>query len=152
MASLGCERRPNIQGNGEQFLQGAWKEEALADSAALLTYTMYQFKFTCDSFYVQLTTHAKVNYYEESCFNGGLWKEYAKGVYSVRKDSLFLDGLYTKSNYKQKVSGCYQSGRFLKSFIVERSKPDTLLLKNTIDQRQSRLALIQKIICIPKAL
>ena len=152
MAFLGCERRPNIQGAGEKFLQGIWNEGNRTDSAILLNYTLHKFKFTCDSFYVELTTHSRVNYYADSCFNGGIWKEYAKGVYSVRKDSLFLEGTYTKSNYKQKVSGCYQIGQYNKSFIVKSAQQDSLYLLSITDQRESCLVLTQKILCIPKSL
>ncbi len=147
-----CSRRPNVQGSGEIFLQGIWNEDQVADSNQLLNYTQHRFKFTCDSFYVDLTTHSKANYYSDSCFNHGVWKEYAKGIYRVKKDSLFLEGTYTKSNYKQKVSGCYQIGTFLQTFIVKSSKADSLLLESITDQRQSTLVLKQKINCIPKAL
>jgi hypothetical protein len=147
-----CQRLPNVQGKGEVFMQGVWNEDHIENSGTLLNYTQHRFKITCDSFYVELTTHSKVNYYADSCFNKGVWKEYAKGIYQVRKDSLFLDGNYTKSNYKQKVSGCYQIGRYIKSFYIKSAKADTLFLQNTNDQRECTLVLKQKITCTPQAL
>jgi len=152
MAFLGCERRPNVQGNGEVFLQGVWNQDSIANAAKLLNYTQHKIKFTCDSFYVDLTTHSKVNYYEDPCYNNGVWKEYAKGVYEVRKDSLFLEGTYTKSNYKQKVSGCYTVGRYRKSFLVKSVNASHLLLQGLSDQRDIQLSLKQKITCIPQPL
>jgi len=149
---ISCRRLPNVQGKGSLFLQGIWNEDKVKNSEQLLNYTQYKLKFTCDSFYVDLTTHSKVNYYEENCFNNGVWKEYAKGVYQLKNDTLLLDGTYTKANYKQKVSGCYNIGRFLKTFVVKSSKADSLILDNITDQRACSLRLKEKINCIPKKL
>jgi hypothetical protein len=151
-AFSGCERRPNVQGNGEVFLQGIWNQDSIAGSAKLMNYTQHRIKFTCDSFYVNLTTHSKVNYYGESCYNNGVWKEYAKGVYQVRNDSLFLEGTYTKSNYKQKVSGCYTIGIYRKSFVVKSVGAGHLFLQSLSDQRDVNLVLKQKITCVPQEL
>ncbi|MCX2482135.1 fumarate hydratase [Pedobacter sp. MR2016-24] len=152
MAFLGCERRPNVQGNGETFLQGVWNQDSIANSSTLMNYTQHHLKFTCDSFYVDMTTHSKVNYYEDPCYNNGVWKEYAKGVYEVRKDSLFLLGTYTKSNYKQKVSGCYTIGIYRKSFLIKSSGSQHLSLQSLSDQRDVNLVLKQKITCVPQQL
>lgn len=151
-AFLSCERRPNVQGNGETFLQGVWNQDSIPHADKLLNYTQYKVKFTCDSFYVDLTTHSKVNYYEDPCYNNGVWKEYAKGVYAVRQDSLFLEGTYTKSNYKQKVSGCYTIGIYRKSFLVKSKDGTHLFLQGLSDQRDVNLNLKQKITCVPQEL
>lgn len=147
-----CRRLPNLQGEGAVFLQGVWNQDSIANADKLLSYTLHKFKFTCDSFYVDLTTHSKVNYYTDTCFNGGVWKEYAKGVYAVRGDSLFLEGTYTKANYKQKISGCYQIGRYIKSFYIRSSAPEQLQLESLNDQRECHLVLKEQITCTPKAL
>lgn len=141
-----------MQGNGEVFLQGVWNQDSIANADKLMNYSEHKIKFTCDSFYVDLTTHSKVNYYEDPCYNNGVWKEYAKGVYEVRKDSLFLQGTYTKSNYKQKVSGCYTVGIYRKSFIVKSSDASHLFLQSLSDQREVNLVLKQKITCVPQEL
>lgn len=150
--SASCRRLPDVQGKGEAFLQGVWNQDSVTNADKLLNYTQHKFKFTCDSFYVDLTTHSKVNYYSDSCFNGGIWKEYAKGVYEVRGDSLFLAGTYTKANYKQKVSGCYQIGRYIKSFYIKSSEPGSLHLESVGNQRECNLVLKERILCEPKEL
>jgi hypothetical protein len=150
--SASCRRLPDVQGKGEAFLQGVWNEDSSSNSDKLLNYTQHKFKFTCDSFYVDLTTHSKVNYYADSCFNGGVWKEYAKGVYEVRGDSLFLAGTYTKPNYRQKISGCYQIGRYLKTFYIKSSEPGRLHLESINNQRACDLVLKERIVCKPKEL
>jgi len=147
-----CTRLPDIQGKGAEFLQGVWNQDSIANSDRLLNYTQHKFKFTCDSFYVDLTTYSKVNYYEDSCYNKGVWREYAKGTYAVRADTLFLSGTYTKANYKQKISGCYQIGQYIKNFKIDHYKQTKLMLEGTGNQRQISLKLKQKIMCIPQPL
>lgn len=147
-----CSRLPDVQGKGEVFLQGIWNQDSIGHQAQLQSYTQHRFKFTCDSFYVDFTTHAKVNYYEENCFNNGLWKEYAKGTYQVKNDTLALVGDFTKSNYKQKVSGCYRNGRYISNFKVKSWSAEKLALENLNDQTEIELNLKEKITCVPKAL
>lgn len=147
-----CRRLPNVQGRGAEFLQGIWAQNDVEHADKLLNYTLHKFKFTCDSFYVDMVTHSKANYYSDSCFNNGVWKEYAKGTYQVQADTLHLTGTYTKANYKQKISGCYQIGRYLKSFKIITAKPDQLLLESLQNQRELNLSLSQPITCVPQAL
>lgn len=147
-----CSRLPNVQGKGEALLQGVWNQDSVKNSDQLLNYTKHRFKISCDSFYVDLTTYSKTNYYEDTCFNNGVWKEYAKGTYKVKGDTLLLNGTFTKSNYKQKVSGCYRNGRYVTSFKIKSSDPNNLLLESLNDQRECRLVLKEKITCVPKEL
>jgi hypothetical protein len=141
-----------VQGKGSDLLQGVWTQDSVKNSGSMLSYTSHKFKISCDSFYVDLTTYSKVNYYADSCFKNGVWKEYAKGVYIQRADSIFLEGTYTKSNYKQKLGGCYQVGRYIKSFRIKEAMPGKLLLESTDNQRELSLSLSEKITCIPKEL
>lgn len=149
---LSCRLRPNVQGKGEAFLQGLWAQDSIPHKKQLLNYTHHQIKFTCDSFYVDFTTHAKINYYQENCFNNGIWKEYAKGVYALRGDTLFLQGDFTKASYKQKISGCYRNGRYVANFLVKHHTSAQLLLISLNDQSQLFLNLKQRITCVPKEL
>jgi hypothetical protein len=149
---IACTRLPNVQGKGETILQGVWNQDSVANSDKLLTFTKHHFKISCDSFYVDLTTISKVNYYSDSCFNKGVWKEYAKGTYAVKGDTLVLNGTFTKSNYKQKVSGCYRTGRYLSSFKIKSSGANSLVLESLNDQRECVLVLKEKITCVPKEL
>ena len=147
-----CTRLPNVQGNGEAVLQGVWNQDSVANADQLLNYTQHKFKFSCDSFYVDLTTHSKVNYYEEACFNKGVWKEYAKGTYSVSGDTLFLKGTFTKANYKQKVSGCYRNGQYISNFKINAMQSGKLIIESLNDQKECVLILKEKINCVPKEL
>lgn len=147
-----CSRLPNVQGKGEIFMQGIWDQEPRADISNRLNFTQHHLKITCDSFYLDLTTFAKVNYYADSCFNQGIWKEYAKGTYRVSKDTVLLNGTFTKANYKQKVSGCYRIGRYMGRFKIVEQSEGKLKLESLDDQQEINLTLKQKLICIPKEL
>jgi len=148
----GCTRLPDIQGRGSEAFQGVWSQDSVENESKLLTYTKHDFRITCDSFYVNLVTHSKANYYSDSCFNNGIWKEYAKGVYAIRNDSLFLLGTYTKENYKQKISGCYQIGQYIKSFKILTMEKQKIVMESSDNQRIINLFLKERITCVPKPL
>ena len=147
-----CKFNPNLQGRGSDIVQGVWAEDSVAYRNELMQYTTHQFKFTCDSFYVTLNTFAKANIYPDSCFNNGQWTEYAKGNYAVRNDSLFIAGTFTKSNFKQKISGCYRIGLYLETFIIKNASAGSLKLQSTIDHRPTYLTLKNKTTCIPQTI
>lgn len=148
--SLSCKFNPNLQGKGTNYMQGVWEEGKVEYQDQLLEYTRHKFTFTCDSFYAVLNTISKVNPYEDSCFNNGNWKEYAKGVYKVNNDTLFIYGTFTKANSKQKLSGCYRIGQYLPIFIVKKHTADSLYLQGMQQHLPVKLKLEQKITCVPK--
>lgn len=145
-----CRFNPNLQGRGSDFLQGEWKEDSVIYRKDLLQYTTHEFRFTCDSFYVTLNTVASTNFYPDSCFNNGQWTEYAKGLYTVRGDSLLISGTFTKSNFKQKISGCYRIGQYLEAFIIKDRAPASVSLESLRQHRPLQLSLKQKITCTQK--
>lgn len=147
-----CKFNPNYQGRGIDFIQGVWEEVPVPYKDSLFHYTLHKFRFTCDSVYVTLETHAKANYYADSCFNNGIWKEYAKGNYIVRNDTLYIISTFTKNNYKQKLSGCYRIGQYLPTFLIKRRAGDRLELQGLQQHIPLTLQLIEKIECNPKPL
>lgn len=152
-ACIGCKRLPDIQGAGVASLQGRWVQDSSQVAAKkMLNYNLHQFTFTCDSFYVTITTHATANYYSDSCFKDGVWSEYAKGVYAVVNDTLVLDGTYTKANFKQKVSGCFNIGQYRQNFLIKSTSPQKLIFENLGNHMECILDLKSKIICDPKSL
>ncbi|WP_207533676.1 fumarate hydratase [Desertivirga arenae] len=147
-----CTFNPNVQGRGADVLQGVWDEQPYVFRDSLIQYTSHHFKFTCDSFYVVLSTRAKHNYYEDSCFNGGSWKEYAKGTYVVSRDTLYLLGTFTKSNYKQKLHDCYRIGQYIPVFLIKNTSSDKIELQSLQQHIPVTLKLKEKIICNPQPL
>lgn len=145
-----CVRNSEYQHTGADFLQGVWVQDSIPFQDELIQYTMHEFKFTCDSIYATLHTFSKARNVSDSCYNNGQWTEYAKGVYVVRGDSVLVDGLYTKENWKQKVSGCYREGQFLPRFDVVSVSQDSLVLQSRYDQRPILLKKVADITCVPK--
>jgi hypothetical protein len=141
-----------MQGKGEDYLQGIWQETSMPYQKQLLQYTNHHFTFTCDSFYVTLQTTARVNTYPDSCFNNGKWLEYAKGTYTSKGDTLILKGTFTKSNFKQKISGCYRIGVYNPVFLVTGKTNKTLMLQSLQNHAPVILKLKQKTSCVPKPL
>ena len=125
-------------------------QDSTAMQADLLRYTLHELKFTCDSIYATLHTTSKTKNIADSCYNNGQWTEYAKGIYVVRGDSLLVDGLYTKDDGRQKISGCYRIGQYLPRFKIVRHTADSLVLENRYDQRPLLLRKTADITCVPK--
>src|SRR5580692_5786532 len=46
----GCQLNPNMQTQGESYLQGEWQQDSIPGQKALLSYSLYHLRFTCDSF------------------------------------------------------------------------------------------------------
>lgn len=147
-----CRFNPEVQQRGSSALQGTWEEEPLKYQDSLLTHTKHSFTFTCDSFYVTLETSSKVNYYEDSCYHNGKWKEYAKGNYVLSNDTLYIIGTFTKANFKQKISGCYRSGQYLPLFLIQKIAPGEIKLMNLQQHLPVTLKLKQRIKCNPQPL
>ena len=147
-----CKFNPNVQGKGSAVVQGEWQEVPVAYRDDLLQYTQHQFKFSCDSFYLTLSTTAKTNIYPDSCFKSGKWQEYVKGTYVQSHDTLFLKGTFTKSNWRQKISGCYRIGQYENVLIVQKSEKDRLYLRSMSQHIPIQLSLSKRTVCNPKPL
>lgn len=149
-AVVGCQRNSDMQSEGVKELQGVWVQDSVANQKALLSYTLHTFTFRCDSLYVTMDVHAKKKTIPDSCYNNGNWKEYAKAVYVQRGDSIIVEGIYTKENGKQKISGCYKNGQYLPRFKVVSLSKDTVVLQNKYESTPITLRKVQDITCVPK--
>lgn len=146
----GCEFHSDYQHEGAEYLQGVWVQDSVSFQDELIRYTLHELKFTCDSIYAILRTYSGARNTHDTCYNNGTWTEYAKGVYVVRGDSLLVDGLYTRADGKQKVSGCYRSGQFLPRFKIVRYTADSLELWHRYEQQPIVLRKTQDITCVPR--
>ncbi len=147
-----CKFNPNLQGTGRDDIQGIWDEGDVAYQNERLQYSKHNFRFSCDSVYITINTFAKVNTYPDSCFNDGMWTEYAKGVYDTKTDTLIITATFTKPDFKQKISGCYRNGQYLPVFVIRKSTPDSLYLEGLKDHMPLNLALKERTICVQKPL
>jgi len=148
----GCKFNPNIQGEGESYLQGVWQQDTLLHQDKRLTYSLYQLKFTCDSVYITIKTVSKVKNVIDSCFGDGTWTEYARGVYLVRNDSLLIESTFTHPDWRQKLTGCHRIGQFLPRFKLIKHTADSLYLSSQYYQTPVNLKKTTSISCVPKPL
>lgn len=152
LASASCKFNPNLQGKGTENLQGIWEEDSVDYQSERLQYSRHKFRFSCDSVYLTIKTFAKVNTYPDSCFNNGSWTEYAKGTYLTKGDTLMLTTTFTKSNFKQKISGCYRTGQYLPAFVIQKNTDKDLHLESLKQHLNIRLSLRERTVCVQKPL
>ena len=151
LLSLGsCRFNSDMQSEGASFLQGEWVQDSIPGQSHMLQYTLTDFKFTCDSVYSTMHVVQKEQFIPDSCYKNGKWDEYAKGIYVLRGDSVIVDGIFTKVNGKQKISGCYRTGQYLPRFKVVFHSADSLVLESQLDQRPIILRKIKDITCVPQ--
>ncbi len=149
-AFAACQRHSDMQEEGASFLQGVWIQDSIPHQDQMLSYTLHEFKFTCDSLYTTMRVHATTKMMSDSCFKDGKWMEYAKAVYVVRGDSMIVEGVYTKEDGKQKISGCYKNGQYLPRFKIAYYSSDSLVLESRFDSRPIILRKTADIVCVPK--
>ncbi|MBS7565412.1 fumarate hydratase [Mucilaginibacter sp. Bleaf8] len=153
LALSSCSPNSNIQGKGQDYLQGEWEQRPEAVHSKLINYTLYHYKFTCDSFYVTLQSFSKVNYGADTCMNRGHWTEYAKGRYEQQHDTLMVKGFFCDSKFKIRTEGgCFRSGVYEQLFKVAGHTDSTIQLNNTADVLPVNLHLLKRITCNPKPL
>lgn len=147
-----CSFNPNLQGTGQAYIQGEWQQDSVIKQEQLLNYSLYNFKFSCDSFFVKMQTHSKVNTGVDSCMNRGNWTEYIKGSYSQSNDTLRLKGLFCNADYSLKNDGCFRIGVYEEYFKVIKKTDSLIQFSSTSNVIPINLHLTKKIICNPKPL
>jgi hypothetical protein len=152
MASA-CSMNPNMQGRGESYLQGEWQQDSTAVQKRLMTYSLYHFKFTCDSFFIKQQTFSKVNYGADTCMNKGRWTEYIRGTYSQHHDTLRLKGAFCNPDYSLKIeSGCFRTGVYEEYFKLNKKTDSLLQFSGTSSVIPISVRLINKLTCHTKPL
>ncbi|NCD69443.1 fumarate hydratase [Mucilaginibacter agri] len=158
LATLGlllpsCTFNPPLQGKGVEELQGEWQQDTSAIQQKLVNYSLYRYKFDCDSFFVQIQTHSKVNYGDDTCMRAGHWTEYAKGGYKLRHDTLRLTGLFCNADFSYKdPGGCFRSGNYEEHFKILKKTDSLYQFTITSGIVPFNVRLKKKITCSPKAL
>ena len=148
-----CKFNPNTQTPGQEYLQGEWKQDSVTMQQQLVNYSLYNLKFNCDSFFVQIKTFSKGNTGVDSCTQSGQWTEYAKGVYEQRDNTLHLRGLFCNANYSYKEpTGCFRSGVYEESFKVIKKTDSVVQFNPTSSVITFNARLIKSNTCTPKPL
>jgi hypothetical protein len=149
-----CKFNPDMQGPGEAALQGEWQQDTAALQKKLVNYSLYHFKFSCDSFFVSVRSFSKANGgYPDSCVKNGQWSEYAKGVYEQKHDTLRLKGLFSNADLTYKVEGgCFRSGKYEETFKLNKKTDSVIQFFPTSSVIPFDARLIKRSICTPKPL
>jgi hypothetical protein len=146
-----CSFNPRMQGKGEDYLQGEWKQDSVALQQKLLNYSLYKFKFNCDSVYMEIDSYSKVNTGMDSCMNAGSWKEYVRGTYYKSNDTLHIKGNFCNADYSlKKQAGCFRYGPYEDHFTVAKKADSLVQFISTSNVIPVNLRLIKRITCVPK--
>jgi len=142
-----------MQTQGEGYLQGEWQQDSIAKQKQLVTYSLYHLKFSCDSFFVSISSFSKVNTGPDSCMNSGHWTEYSKGTYGQKNDTLHLKGQFCNADMSIKDDkGCFRSGDYEELFKVIKKTDSLVQLVSTTNTIPINARLIKKTSCTPKPL
>lgn len=148
-----CSRNPDTQEPGDVKLQGEWKQDTVAGQKGLVTYSLYDIKFSCDSFLLKISTVSKVNYGADTCMSKGHWDEFVRGTYSQRQDTLHIKGQFCNANgsYKNE-QGCFRFGDYEEYFKVNYPADSAIRLLSTSNVIPINAHLIKRTSCTPKPL
>jgi hypothetical protein len=150
---VSCSLNPSLQGKGESYLQGEWKQDSIPMQKQLLSYSLFKFKFSCDSVFIEVNSVSKVNSGMDSCMNAGRWTEYIRGTYHQNKDTLHIKGNFCNTDYTlKKQVGCFRSGPYEEFFKVNKKTDSLVQFLSTSNVIPVNLHLIKKITCDPKPL
>ena len=153
LLQTGCKFNPDMQTPGEGYLQGEWQQDSVTMQKQLVSYSLYNLKFNCDSFFVSIKTFSKANTGADSCTKGGSWTEYAKGVYEQKGDTVHVRCLFCNADYSYKdPTGCFRSGVYEESFKVIKKTDSLVQFNPTSSVIQINAHLIKRSTCNPKPL
>ncbi len=148
-----CSRNPDMQEPGDSKLQGEWRQDSVPAQKSLVTYSLYDIKFSCDSFLLKISTVSKVNYGADTCMSKGHWAEYVRGTYSQRQDTLHIKGQFCNADgsYKNE-QGCFRFGDYEEYFKVHHTGDSLIRFVSTSNVIPINAHLIKRTSCIPKPL
>jgi len=153
IAAASCSRNPDMQEPGDSKLQGEWRQDSVPAQKSLVTYSLYDIKFSCDSFLLKISTVSKVNYGADTCMSKGHWAEYVRGTYSQRQDTLHIKGQFCNADgsYKNE-QGCFRFGDYEEYFKVHHTGDSLIRFVSTSNVIPINAHLIKRTSCIPKPL
>jgi hypothetical protein len=151
--SFGCSPHPNLQGKGEAYLQGDWRQDSVPEQKKLLEYSLYRISFSCDSFYMQIKSFSRVNNGADTCMRSGHWTEYVKGAYVQHNDTLHMRGQFCHANYSLKEEGgCFRSGIYEECFKTKKQGDSVIQLFASSSVIPIEAHLIKRTTCTQKPL
>lgn len=155
MAALGFSCTPNadLQGKGETYLQGEWQQDSVPAQKKLVEYSLYNIRFNCDSFFMQINSFSKANNGPDTCERSGHWVEYVKGGYFQINDTLHVRGQFCNADHTLKPEGgCFRSGIYEELFKVKKESDSLVQFSAASSLIPIRAHLIKRTTCNPKPL
>jgi hypothetical protein len=148
-----CSRNASFQGKGEASLQGEWRQDSVPVEKKLTEYSLYDLKFSCDSFFIRINTFSKVNNGADTCTRSGHWTEYVKGTYEQKRDTLHVRGNFCNADYSIKEEGgCFRAGIYEENFILKKKGDSVLEFAGASSLIPIEAHLIKHTTCTPKPL
>ncbi len=148
-----CTRNAAFQGKGEAYLQGEWRQDTVPAQKKLTEYSLYDLKFSCDSFFIRINTFSKVNNGPDTCTRSGHWTEYVKGTYEQKHDTLHVRGNFCNANYTLKEEGgCFRAGIYEENFKLKKKGDSVLEFAGASSLFPIEARLIKHTTCTPKPL
>ena len=149
--SSACTFNKKEQASGVDYLQGKWSEDSVENKSQLVSYQQHDFKFTCDSFYLNIKSFSKVNLNGGPCYDKKAWQEYAKGYYELSGDTLKFKGNFVSKDYKFKPeNSCYRVGKYEENFLLINKSADLITIKSLQTNLSHQLTLKEKTVCKPQ--
>lgn len=148
-----CGFNPNKQKTGQSWIQGEWQQDSVPAQKRLLTYSLYNLQFSCDSFFVKIESHSRVNTNADSCTASGKWTEYWKGTYEQRHDTLRMKGEFCKADKSVKdEKTCLRWGTYEEYFKITRKADSLVQFASISNVIPIDAHLIKTTSCVPKPL
>jgi len=148
-----CTPNANLQGKGETYLQGEWQQDSVPAQKKLLEYSLYNIKFSCDSFFMQIKSFSKANNSPDTCGRSGHWVEYIKGGYYQQNDTLHVRGQFCNANHSLKPEGgCFRSGIYEETFKLKKTGDSLVEFAGASSLIPIKTHLIKRTTCNPKSL
>lgn len=153
LSAFSCGFNPDKQTVGQAWVQGEWRQDSVPAQKQLISYSLYDLKFSCDSFFVKIQSYSKVNTGTDSCTSSGRWTEYWKGTYVQRHDTLRMKGEFCNADKSIKDEGtCLRFGTYEEYFKVTKKTDSLVQFTSTSNVIPITARLIKRTSCIPKPL
>jgi len=151
--NFSCSPNASLQGKGETYLQGEWQQDSVPAQKKLVEYSLYNIKFNCDSFFMQVKSFSKTNNGPDTCERSGHWVEYVKGAYFQINDTLHVRGQFCNADHSLKPEGgCFRSGIYEEIFKVKKAGDSLVEFAAASSLIPIKARLIKRTTCTPKSL
>ncbi|MCO5948843.1 fumarate hydratase [Mucilaginibacter flavidus] len=148
-----CTFNPDKQKPGQSWVQGEWRQDSVPAQKRLVSYSLYDLKFSCDSFFVTIHSFSKVSTGADTCTGSGKWIEYWKGTYEQRHDTLRMKGEFCKADKSVKdETTCLRFGDYEEYFKITKTTDSLVQFASITNVIPINARLIKRTSCVPKPL